>query len=473
MNTKQEILNYLNSRHCPYSVINKALLICGDSIDLLKQFPENSIDSCVTDGPYGIGFMGREWDNFRPKALRKTANGYKKGINHHLQTGRSLSMVAGQYDTSRTGAVKYQQWCYEWAQEVYRVLKPGAMLISFCSPRMYHRMATGIEDAGFEIRDQLQYLYGSGFPKSRNISNDIDRYFGKKGKVIEKKKCSRKGIAVAEERSVTAAGCYGEAKEIEICEPCSKEAKQWDGWGTSLKPSNEPILLARKPIAEKSIAHNVLHYGTGGINIDACRIGDNGATKAVVISKEHNDRRLFDGGISNEVSVVPLNKGRFPSNTIIDEVVAELLGDKAQFFYTAKTSLKERNAGCEHLVAKPQNCEGKQRTFNDCCAVCGKKFIGSPETICQCPTGTKKTDKTVYKNKNNHPTVKPVSLMQYLVKLVTPPDGICLDLFTGSGSTGIACSNEGFEFIGIEREAQYYKIAKARIAYWSKQKNVA
>ena len=231
-------------------------------------------------------------------------------------------------------------------------------------------------------------------------------------------------------------------------------------------------MLARKPISEKSIAQNVLKFGTGGINIDACRIGDEGGTKAVVISKNDNEN-IHDGSISTDVEIVSIGKGRYPSNTIIDEEVAKLLGDKAKFFYTPKVSQKERNAGCEHLEAKMQNSNGKGRTYNDRCAVCKKKFIGSEMSRCQCSTGVKKTDKTVYKNKNHHPTVKKVSLMEYLVKLITPKNGICLDIFMGSGSTGVACSNLGFNFIGIDREEEYYEIAKARIKHWQNIKKVA
>jgi len=223
--------------------------------------------------------------------------------------------------------------------------------------------------------------------------------------------------------------------------PASEEAKYWDGWGTGLKPSNEPIVLARKPIAEVSVARNVLKFGTGGININACKYSE---------------------------------KGRFPSNTIIDEQVAEMLGDKANFFYSPKVvSKKERNAGCEHLKRKRQNSKGKGRTYNDRCAVCKKKFIGSDKTRCQCPPGVKKTDKSVYKNHNNHSTVKNLSLMEYLVKLVTPPKGICIDIFMGSGTTGIACSNLDFDFIGTEIEPEYFEIAKARIRHWQNVKKAA
>jgi site-specific DNA-methyltransferase (adenine-specific) len=154
MDTIQDIMNYLNSHHCPYSHIENALLVNSESIKLLRHFPANSIDSSVVDGPYMIGFMGKDWDNLNSKS-------------------------------QRDASIRFQHWTYEWAKELYRVLKPGAHLLSFCSPRTYHRMATGIEDGGFEIRDQLQYLYGSGFPKSRNISKDIDNIMGKEGKVFD------------------------------------------------------------------------------------------------------------------------------------------------------------------------------------------------------------------------------------------------------------------------------------------------
>ena len=441
----------------PVEQLNNALLVNGDSMKILRRLPSNSIDSCVTDGPYGIGFMGKKWDNFKPKAISRATRNYQKGVNHNLQTGRSPSMFAGQYDISRMGAVKFQEFSYEWAKEVYRVLKPGAMLLSFCSPRMYHRMATGIEDAGFEIRDQIQYLYGSGFPKSHNISKAIDKIYKAERKVVGENP-NRKGRK----------NWDSNPKNITIS--ATKEAEYWEGWGTGLKPSNEPILLARKPIAEKTIARNVLRHRTGGINIDDCRIPSNDDYSIHYYNGNHCHRPPNEAELDN-INYTKKPNGRFPCNTIIDEEVAELLGDKAKFFYTPKVSKKARNAGCEHLEAKQQNCKG--RTYNDYCAVCGKRFIGSPNSICQCPPGVKKTDKTVYKNKNHHPTVKNVSLMEYLVTLVTPKNGICLDIFMGSGSTGIACSNLGFDFIGIEREPEYFEIAKARIIHWQNVKKVA
>lgn len=252
-------------------------------------------------------------------------------------------------------------------------------------------------------------------------------------------------------------------KPKNITLPTTQETEYWEGWGTGLRSLNEPILLARKPLSEKSVARNVLRHGTGGINIDACRIGDEGATKAVKITNDNNEKKA---------KVVSLDKGRYPSNTIIDEQVAEMLKDKAKYYYCPKVLKKERNAGCEHLEAKVQNSEGKGRTYNDRCAVCKKKFIGSEDTRSQCPAGVKKTDKTVYKNKNNHPTVKPIALMEYLVKLVTPKNGVCLDVFMGSGTCGIS-STLGFGFIGVEREPEFIEIAKARIQHWQDVKKAA
>lgn len=408
----------LRSLNC--EEFGRAFLLNADCFDVLKELPDNSIDSAVIDGPYGWGFMGKEWDNFKPKAI-------KKGIKRKGGAGISPSMFSGKYDLSRQAAIRFQQFSYEYAVEIFRVLKWGAFLVSFCGPRTYHRMATGIEDAGFEIRDQIQWLFGSGHPKSHDVSKAIDKLAG-----------AEREIVGPNPNRLGRRNWDNNPKNITL--PASKEAKYWEGWGTALKPSNEAIVLARKPIAEASVARNVLKFGTGGINIDACRYSD---------------------------------KGRFPSNTIIDEQVAEMLGDKARYFYCPKVSKAERNAGCYHLEAKVQNSKGKGRTYNDRCAVCKKKFIGSAKSRCQCPKGVKKTNKSVYKNHNNHPAVKPIALMEYLVKLVTPPNGICIDIFSGTGSTGIACSNLGFNFIGIEIEARWHEMAKARISHWQNVKKAA
>ena len=282
--------------------IGNTVLCNNDCLKVLRKLPSNSIDSSVDDGPYGIGIMGKKWDNFKPKAIRKATRNHQKGINHNLQTGRCPSMHAGDYDRSRQGAIRFQEFTYEWAKEVYRVLKPGAMLVSFCSPIMYHRMACGIQDAGFEVRDQLQWLFGVGLPKSHNISKGIDKLFNTERTVVGENP-NRKGRK----------NWDNNPKNITL--PATEASKHWDGWGTGLRSLNEPILLARKPLSEKSVARNVLRYGTGGINLEVCRIGDEGATKAVKTTNADNEKKA---------KVIFLDKGRFPTNTIIDEQVAEM-----------------------------------------------------------------------------------------------------------------------------------------------------
>ena len=374
------------------------LLINGDCFDVLPLLPSNFIDSSVYDGPYGIGKPGKEEDNFKPRKLHRITRN-RKNIDNNLQSTRSSNTHAGTYDKSQIGGYRYQQFCYRYAECTLHVLKPGAHILSCCSPQMYHRMVTGIEDAGFGIRDMIPWLFGSDFPKRHIISKAIDKIYHAERKVI------RKNFNLIGRRTWSIA-------PHNITAPATPEAEYWDGWDTKLKPSHEPILLARKPILEKTIAHNILKWRTGGINIDACRIGDEGGTAAIVTPDK-------DSPCGKKAQIVKLNKGRYPSNTIISDAVALQLDDKAKFFYCPKASKSERNEGCENL-----------------------------------------------KNGNTHPTPKPLALMEYLVRLITPPQGICLDIFMGSGSTGVACVKNGFGFIGIEREKEYFEIAKARIQYW-------
>ncbi len=388
-----------------------ATLFNADCFDVLREMPDNCIDSVVLDPPYGIGFLGKDWDNFNPQAIAR-------GIRRKDGASISPAMFAGKYDKTRMGAVRYQQWCHEWARELFRVLKPGGHLASFCSPKKYHRMVTAIEDCHFKIRDMIPWLSASNHPFSHDISKAIDELAG----------VERESIGPNPNR-IGRRNWDGKPKNLSL--PNTEEAKCWDGWGTRLRQTSEPIVLARKPLAEKSVARNVLSYGTGGINIEACRVGKEGGVKCIVKSKDNADKRIYGGGISTDVEIVPIDKGRYPTNTIISEEVADMLGERAKFYYCPKVSQKEKHAGCEHL-AKTGDNEG-----------------------------------------NTHPTVKPIALMEYLVKLVTPPGGVCLDIFAGSGTTGIACSNLDFDFIGVEREPEYFEIAKARIQHWQKVKAVA
>lgn len=442
-------------------------LLHGDNIEHLKNMEDNSVDSVVTDPPYGLKFMGKKWDHSVPSV--------------------------------------------EFWKEVLRVLKPGGHVLSFGGTRTYHRMAVNIEDAGFEIRDQIMWLYGSGFPKSHNISKAIDKKFGAKREVLgyesghinrpktEKWKKSNRQMTHSKFKTEKSDISGGGLQKITA--PATDQAKQWDGFGTALKPANEPIVLARKPLSEKTIVDNVLKHGTGGLNIDGCRVefvankhGDRAFSKGSGKTKK-DDETIYmatDKDTRNGFATESLNRtvtqGRFPANIILDEEAGRALdeqvsktmkmhsagkarkakrecdakgmfglpgdgnrfgdtGGASRFFYCAKASKRERNAGLEGMEERsasglPMRSREGQR---------GGLGID----------GTSTDRKT--KNQNHHPTVKPVKLMEYLTRLITPPGGTVLDPFMGSGTTGIAAKNEGFGFIGIELNAEYYEIAKKRV----------
>jgi site-specific DNA-methyltransferase (adenine-specific) len=365
---------------------------------------DNSIDSCVTDPPYGLSFMGKAWD----------------------------------YDVP-----KKEIW-----EQVFRVLKPGGHLLSFFGSRTYHRGAIQIEDAGFEIRDQIMWLYGSGFPKSHDISKAIDKNFGLKREVIGTTKGpGYTNISVeqgAQTRNVL-------EWEIKSDEPISKEAQEWKGWGTALKPAHEPIVVARKPIEEKNIAANVLKHGTGAINIDESRVplSDDDPLQNPITGR---DNKSINTGVSDtNWGFKSVDRegglGRFPANIIHDGAIDIPEG---RFFYCAKASKSDRDEGLEQLLAK------KIVTFQT-----GNGASGNASSL----SANRNTE-----YRNIHPTVKPTELMKYLVRLVTPKNGVVLDPFMGSGSTGKACGFEGFRFVGIEMSKEYFEIAKVRIDHAYKQK---
>ena len=284
------------------------------------------------------------------------------------------------------------------------LLKPGGHLIAFSASRNYHRMAVAIEDAGFEIRDQIMWIYGSGFPKSHNIGKQVDKIQGNEREVVGKGK-PMSSLGVLHDDSWESDSNYNE----------TKGDTEWEGWGTALKPAHEPIVLARKPISEKSIADNVLEWRTGAINIDGCRIESEDVS---VDRKRANRNPRTDDSVFNKSTTGFRSetqefadadpRGRFPSNLIHNGIDT----DWARYFYCPKVSKTERNNSALQ---------------------------------------------------NTHPTVKPIELMKYLCRLVTPKGGTVLDPFMGSGSTGMAAKDEGFDFIGIEKEREYYEIAEARI----------
>jgi len=488
------------------------MLYLGDCLEIMPTLEAGSVDAIVTDPPYFIGFMGKEFD---------------KPVDNI--------------------SVNVDMW-----REVLRVAKPGAHLLAFGSPRTNHRMVVAIEDAGWEIRDTVYWVHGQGFPKSLNIGKAIDKVDAAEARMIRKYKftewmvgaCHLNGSGMdricgtntmgrhwtdrppggkqpdvptreyfemlrphfsgnvpawveqmVDERTIesenfkrrevvgtkTAGLGSGKtyafqddnncaSKEVDITAPATPEAQQWDGWGTGLKPAVEPIVLARKPLSEKTVAANVLKWGTGALNIDASRIPING--EKINVGSQHGGGEYSGWGFKMGLPRKD-GQGRWPAHVIHDgsqevmdlfpqttsgkmkagqdrnskplfgsenDFINETYGDSgsaARFFYCAKPSKRERDAGCEGMelrnnmrVNAPRENEGEKRAN---------------------------------KMRNHHPTVKPLALMRYLITLITPPGGIVLDPFAGSGTTGVAAKELGFDFIGIEKDPEYFKIAEARI----------
>ena len=404
--------------------MDKSLITLGDSLEELDKLQENSIDSIVTDPPYELNFMGKGWDN--------------AGISFNTEI---------------------------WSK-CLRVLKPGGHLEAFGGSRTFHRIACAIEDAGFEIRDTIMWLYGSGFPKSMNIGLAIDKKKGVESKVVGTGKSGSSDTHTRTMNSETKDGKSVFGGEYEI-----KEAQnEWQGWGTALKPAFEPIIVARKPF-KGSLVDNVIKWGVGGLNIDECRINfsNNEPDKRVgkIDIQKGASKNPFATGISDYNNTTYKSNGRFPANLILtyeqmtfDEVCGGFpntkgnenighnknddSGSASRYFYCAKASKKDRDEGLEEFETKKVN-DGRKKDIDNA--------FQRGTTL----------------RHNTHPTVKPTELMQYLIRLVTLDNGIILDPFMGSGSTGKACMyenrehNKNYRFIGIEKEKEYYEIAKERI----------
>jgi len=394
-------------------------VIQGDCIEVMEEIPDNSIDACVTDPDYGIDFMSKEKFKGTPR--------------------------------------EYQAWTQEWAIEVMRVLKPGAHMLVFGIPRMYHRMASGVEDVGFEIRDQIQWVFSSGFPKSHNIGKAVDELQGNEREIVGTKRC---GIAD---------GPFGSPPEEEKHIKETKGDSPWEGWGTALKPAHEDILLARKPISERNIAENVLEWGCGGINVDRCRIETTDKLGRPSGTMPHP----MDWGTKDKVEFKNNSgdKGRFPANLVLshDERCSEV-----GCHQECPVRLLDEQSGknCGGRWGKSRKNTGKTSMFGIGRVGNANEFIGDSGSAsrffyCAKASPTER-DRGLeeYGMKNTVPTVKPLDLCRYLVRLVTPPNGIVLDPFAGSGSILIACVLEGFDYIGIELEQDYVDIANARLGYW-------
>lgn len=456
-------------------------IILGDCIEELKKIPDNSVDAIITDPPYGLGFMNKEWDN--PDKERELIERERRRSEQRKADGKSPTTAPFSQSVRPGLAIKgaeetqwYQKWTEEWAKESLRVLKPGGYLLSFCATRMYHRMTCGIEDAGFEIRDCIMWIYGSGFPKSLNIGKQIDKMQGNEREIIGLSKNERELDNV--EAGFFKQDEFGGRRNTEL--EITKGSSEWEGWGTALKPACEPIVVARKPLSEKNVALNVLKWGTGGINIDESRIEHNeDTTKASFRPAKQN---VYSLGFKQHDNQFPEynSQGRFPANIIFDEESAKMLdeqsgiskssdtkrnretlgsfgmpndltpeysdkGGASRFFYVAKASKSERNFGCEELEEQT-NSNGDKWSDID-----------------------RRDGKIPLVRKNNHPTVKPIKLIEYLIKLVSREGSVVLDPFLGSGTTAIACLKTNRNFIGIEKEPDYIKIAEARIKPYLEQ----
>jgi len=421
-------------------------IICDNCVRVMRKFPDNSIDSIVTDPPYGLEFMGKDWDKLGAsiEPTSTSAGGALAYSSARVRYGKSVKSM--------------QQWHYKWAKECLRVAKPGAFMFVFGGTRTHHRLMVAIEDAGWEIRDTMMWLYGSGFSKSLDISKAIDKKMGKERK--------RVGRYIAPDGKTRWGGTNFSAGNKVInpdnyddrfmqTAPATPEAQLWNGWGTALKPAWEPIIVAMKPI-DKTFANNALKWGVGGLNIDGGRISiDLQADDSQLRIMNRNKKTQKDGWGMNQKSEdkpqVVQSKGRWPANVLFDEVTANILdnqvGEKvSRFFYVAKASREERNAGLGNMKAQHAS------------KVTGRK-IDAP--------GAKHSRSGVAQTpqQNIHPTVKPIQLMKYLCMLLKMPNKnqIILDPFVGSGTTCTACKELGINYIGIDKEKEYCEIARQRL----------
>jgi len=393
------------------------ILYAGDCIEVMRQMPEASVDAIVTDPPYGLEFMGREWDGF----------------------GTPLG---------------FQTWTESWAREAFRILKPGGHLLAFAGTRTYHRMASGVEDAGFEIRDCIAWMYGSGFPKSLDVSKAIDKAAGAQREVLETIPDRWAGKGSVLERSE-----QSPRETADITAPATPEAAKWQGWGTALKPAFEPIVVARKPLIG-TVAANVLEHGTGALNIDACRIAGESTT-----TRHNSSSSSFMTGKVGEVQetqaayITGSESGRWPANIALDATAANILDEQSG----------ERGGGFGVRGAGTQpnaygGGKGYAGTLTETGQDVGYGDTGGASRFFYTAKASRHDRNAGGLADNTHPTVKPTELMRWLIRLVTPPGGIILDPFGGSGSTGLAARAENTRCILIEREPEYLQIIRDRLS---------
>jgi DNA modification methylase len=543
----------------PYFADSSVTLWHGDSLEVLHELPGASVDAVVTDPPYGISFMGKQWDQpgkFGSKSRRGGGPNKKRG-------DQDAALEAGRYDPSPHAMHNFQAWCQAWAAECLRVLKPGGHLLAFGGSRTWHRLQCGIEDAGFEIRDSIAWLYGSGFPKSLDVSKAIDKSTGENRarqlectawmrttgltaaqinaatssfmgshyltdgaqaaiptagmfdllrpllpevpERIERLVAERTGIEwtdyvnrpvlrerfrAATGRAEQGSGGYAFAEDFADTSAATEASARWQGWGTALKPAFEPIVVARKPL-DGTVAANVLAHGTGALNIDACRIDTNGEqlhTSTVPSDmrgghygsghrpgESSAQRRYTDHG-ATDLAATPGprggdSRGRWPANVILDEHQAAALDAQSGVLSSGvmragtrpkgdrDTYGRDAAEGYETRHDTPGDSGGASRFFlrharDDGDWEIAERFYYLAKAD---------SSERVRVNGVAHPTVKPLELMRWLVRLVTPPGGKVLEPFAGSGTTVEACLLEGMRCVAIEREGDYLPLIRQRI----------
>lgn len=467
------------------------VIYMADCVEKMREMDVESVDSVVTDPPAGISFMGKGWDS------------------------------------DKGGRDSWIRWMTDVALECFRILKPGGYALVWALPRTSHWTATAWEDAGFEVRDRIAHVFGSGFPKSADVSKHVDRMAGATREVVG---VHRRHGGGSEHSGSMSGGPLGTASELPLTAPATEAAHQWAGWGTALKPAVEDWWVFRKPLGERTVAANVLRHGTGAINIDACRVGigsverdvlDNrsgvgfgtgvtvGGYKGRTVGKfkSHAEGRwpahLVHDGSAEVAALFPettsgalkaghkrgrgvtsydggggiVSKDYGNDSSSAARFFARLPDDDAEdgaarLLYVPKASKRDRNEGCEGLEASARICT-TGRGLGNSLARCPVHDASLPSGFMTYACGCKQVygddaERRV-ESQNTHPTVKATALMRWLVRLVTPVGGVVLDPFCGSGSTLKAAILEGFSCIGVEKEGEYVEIAKARCAYAEKQ----
>jgi DNA modification methylase len=505
------------------------VLYLGDCSAVLTDLDDGSIDAIVTDPPYGLEFMGKQWDSF------KTGDGFRRSRNAADAERDSPFGRASRTSPEYIAGKNYQEWCEQWAAECLRVLKPGGHLLAFGGTRTYHRLGCAIEDAGFEIRDSIHWVYGSGFPKSLNVSKAIDKAAGAEREVIGPSPIHSRGANTAFPKRPGEGTAEESGRKVPQSRPmlttsATDDAARWEGWGTALKPAHEPIVVARKPLAG-TVAQNVLEHGTGALNVDGCRVATSAADAAAMErANTPGSGRMKAGGSpigtferSNPTGAMDTTAGRWPPNVVLTHLpecqpagtrtvrstghhpAARGPGGVSTTGHSGQDDLTERKSGAEIVelwdcaegcpVAELDRQSGVLHTQDPRTRYRPQDPAWSPSGT---PRGTHKTrsqttggqeengsgasrffpvfryqakapkkERPAVDGVKNHPTVKPLALMRWLVRLVTPPGGVVLDPFCGTGTTLEAARLEGFRSIGIDSDPDSIALSRERLKFSS------